>query len=421
MKKFITTILAIVFLLTGCDGVTENNSSNDISNDISSEESTESAESVESSESSESSDTSSESSEASDSSEESSENISSEVSSEEPYEDISSEESREEDPSSQPDSSEEEKNDDNSSPVVPEPPAPPVSGGDNGNESKPEEDTSSAPVESEPEKDESKVEDVSSAPDVSEPDEPVAHIHSYTAKVKAATCTAEGYTEYTCECGDSYKADYTAKTEHQWGPWFMVTQATTMHDGARERGCTICYNWETEVIPKIVITITQEDLDFMAEVGLEYLNSRRAEKGLQPLVTGPIAHQMASERAVQLSEYFSHELPNGYIGSWEVFAKYKYNLESVDGDFMPELGGEDIAKSSIGNADSLIDKENAIRLEARNMISGFEMSPGHWYDLMDDRYTACGIGYYIEILDEGGYNIFICVLTMDKLYGTDAQ
>lgn len=34
------------------------------------------------------------------------------------------------------------------------------------------------------------------------------HTHSYTTAVKAATCTEQGYTTYTCSCGDTYNADY---------------------------------------------------------------------------------------------------------------------------------------------------------------------------------------------------------------------
>ena len=36
-----------------------------------------------------------------------------------------------------------------------------------------------------------------------------AHKHSYSKKVVAATCTAKGYTVYTCSCGDTYKGNYT--------------------------------------------------------------------------------------------------------------------------------------------------------------------------------------------------------------------
>lgn len=38
------------------------------------------------------------------------------------------------------------------------------------------------------------------------------HSHSYSKKVTAATCTAGGYTTYTCSCGSTYKSDYTNPT-----------------------------------------------------------------------------------------------------------------------------------------------------------------------------------------------------------------
>ena len=42
------------------------------------------------------------------------------------------------------------------------------------------------------------------------------HTHSYTKKVTKPTCTAKGYTTYTCECGDSYKADTTNALGHSY-------------------------------------------------------------------------------------------------------------------------------------------------------------------------------------------------------------
>ncbi len=38
------------------------------------------------------------------------------------------------------------------------------------------------------------------------------HTHSYETSVTSPTCTEQGYTTYTCECGESYVADYTAPT-----------------------------------------------------------------------------------------------------------------------------------------------------------------------------------------------------------------
>ena len=42
------------------------------------------------------------------------------------------------------------------------------------------------------------------------------HTHSYTAAVTAPTCTAKGYTTYTCTCGDSYVGSYTDALGHSY-------------------------------------------------------------------------------------------------------------------------------------------------------------------------------------------------------------
>ena len=52
--------------------------------------------------------------------------------------------------------------------------------------------------------------------------------HSYKAKTTKPTCTAKGYTTYTCTlCGCSYKADYAAKLSHKY-------------DGETDGDCNLC-------------------------------------------------------------------------------------------------------------------------------------------------------------------------------------
>ncbi len=46
--------------------------------------------------------------------------------------------------------------------------------------------------------------------------EVLALSHNYKAVVTAPTCTSEGYTTYTCACGDSYVADKTSSTNHNY-------------------------------------------------------------------------------------------------------------------------------------------------------------------------------------------------------------
>ena len=70
------------------------------------------------------------------------------------------------------------------------------------------------------------------------------HTHSYTAVVTPPTCTEDGYTTYTCVCGDSYIADPTPATDHidldenyicdncgnpfGYGDWILSTTAPTV-------------------------------------------------------------------------------------------------------------------------------------------------------------------------------------------------
>lgn len=44
---------------------------------------------------------------------------------------------------------------------------------------------------------------------------PKTKVHTYESIVIPASCESEGYTEYFCQCGDSYKGDYIAKTAHR--------------------------------------------------------------------------------------------------------------------------------------------------------------------------------------------------------------
>ena len=42
------------------------------------------------------------------------------------------------------------------------------------------------------------------------------HTHSYSSVVTQPTCTAEGFTTYTCRCGHRYTTDYVAALGHSW-------------------------------------------------------------------------------------------------------------------------------------------------------------------------------------------------------------
>lgn len=67
----------------------------------------------------------------------------------------------------------------------------------------------------------------------SDPDQKPSHAHIYIPVVTAPTCTEEGYTTYTCDCGDSYKDDEIPALGHDY------------EDGA----CGICGESDPDYIP----------------------------------------------------------------------------------------------------------------------------------------------------------------------------
>ena len=60
----------------------------------------------------------------------------------------------------------------------------------------------------------------------------VEHTHSYTAAVTVPTCTEQGYTTYTCSCGDNYKSDYKDALGHDY------QNGTCTRCGAKDPGVT---------------------------------------------------------------------------------------------------------------------------------------------------------------------------------------
>ena len=79
--------------------------------------------------------------------------------------------------------------------------------------------------------------------------EPTEHVHQYTAVVTNPTCTAEGYTTYTCACGHSHVDDKVPAKGHAWGEWETTKPATETEPGEKQHTCTVCGVTEKGVIP----------------------------------------------------------------------------------------------------------------------------------------------------------------------------
>lgn len=84
---------------------------------------------------------------------------------------------------------------------------------------------------------------------VSKPDD--VHKHSYVKKVVKPTCTKEGYTKYTCECGKSYKDKETKKLGHDYTEWTTTKRATSTSEGVKTCTCERCGKTKNKNIPKL--------------------------------------------------------------------------------------------------------------------------------------------------------------------------
>ncbi len=103
------------------------------------------------------------------------------------------------------------------------------------------ESASPAPKETEPRP----TEPTPTEPTPTEPPKPSepAHTHSYQSTVIAPTCTAKGYTEYRCSCGDDYKDNYTDALGHSFTEQSIA--ATCTSGGYTLRTCSRCGATET--------------------------------------------------------------------------------------------------------------------------------------------------------------------------------
>ncbi len=76
--------------------------------------------------------------------------------------------------------------------------------------------------------------------------EPLPHVHAYNKAVTAPTCTENGFTTYTCDCGESYIADETAALGHDVKE--TTVAATCTEAGSVTAKCSRCdYETVTEL------------------------------------------------------------------------------------------------------------------------------------------------------------------------------
>lgn len=228
-----------------------------------------------------------------------------------------------------------------------------------------------------------------------EPTNPVTpHTHSYSSRVTvAASCTANGVKTYTCACGSSYTEAISA-VGHSWGQWATTQAPSTTAEGISQRKCNNCSATESKSIAKLPDptpqdgTVTQAQLDQIYEIFLRLVNEERTRVGVGTLTPNAYLDSCAQIRSNETLESFSHTRPDGQ--PW---------VTVLDTNSYPYvIAGENLCMTShIGSgsytaADKWVGSQAQIEAAAGWIFILFKESPGHYKNMLDGRFTECGIG-----------------------------
>ncbi len=166
------------------------------------------------------------------------------------------------------------------------------------------------------------------------------HKHAYTETVTAPTCTAEGYTTYTCECGDTYTDNKVAATGHTYENGIckacglaevhthdykttVVRFPTTTTTGVKVITCAGCGETRTETIEAVTMT-----LPTISDVILGVLGSNSFSAEIAPESELALVRELNNyENNQGYKNFIAFNLAQVYVGGGDELTAYvKLNI-----------------------------------------------------------------------------------------------
>ncbi len=187
--------------------------------------------------------------------------------------------------------------------------------------------------------------------------------HNFTQTVVNATCTAIGYTQYTClRCGYQYTDNEISAKGHSWGDWTTAIEPTTSSEGEQVSVCSECGEQRRQSIPKL------EGISNYISAVVSIVNAERAKAGLPPLSENDELGEYAQLRSSELVNDFAHKRPDG----------------SSPLDYVMEMSGIHTAGENIAMGyDS-----------PESVMEGWMNSSGHRANILKQEFTMIGVGCY---------------------------
>ena len=213
------------------------------------------------------------------------------------------------------------------------------------------------------------------------------HIHSYGWVTKKATCTIDGYTEYSCACGAVYTDDYVEAYGHNWSSWETIKEATTESEGKRQKVCSTCDKVKSETIDKILGPYDVPavgNVDLLCERILYYISLYRSSDTYSP----NCMYNYALIRAEQASVNYSHD--------------------EKDMSFAEESSGANINGECLGcitNLDYSVD-EAAYEIVEQFRLGSPIYGSAHWDIITNPNFRCLSAGVYFD-----GMHIYTCIAT----------
>ena len=129
---------------------------------------------------------------------------------------------------------------------------------------------------------------------------PVEEEHSYKAVITPPTCTEDGYTTYTCACGDSYVDDYVKKLGHTGGAATCLKKAVCTRCGAEYGELDIDnHTYKHTVVPP---TCTESGYDvYTCECGDSYTQGHTEPTGHKNSISGTVTPTVSSAGELTIS------------------------------------------------------------------------------------------------------------------------
>ena len=131
--------------------------------------------------------------------------------------------------------------------------------------------------------------------------------HSHIAITIKPTCTQDGYTNYICDCGDSYIEVGEKATGHSYGEWEVVLASSCKQHGIEIRTCVNCNNTDYRTTPTTGHAYTKYTESESAKCGQNAKETASCDYGCGATNTREVANSALTHTDADKDGYCDHD------------------------------------------------------------------------------------------------------------------